>query len=105
MAPGCSNCAPGRVATAIFACSNSRRQSCQPGAIMEPLKSEVTQRQVASRNPAAQPDGAILLRTTPLLDISATAIRGMLARHDSARYLLPDAVLDYIHEYQLYACT
>ncbi|MFH1818810.1 MAG: nicotinate-nucleotide adenylyltransferase [Pseudomonadota bacterium] len=80
-------------------------QLLQPGAIIEPLKSEVTQRQVAGCNPPGQPAGAILLRTTPLLDISATAIRGMLARHDSARYLLPDAVLDYIHEYQLYACT
>src|SRR3569623_393209 len=80
-------------------------QLLQPDAIMEPLKSEVTQRQVASGNPPARPAGAILLRTTPLLDISAPAIRGMLARHDSARYLLPDAVLDYIHEYQLYACT
>jgi nicotinate-nucleotide adenylyltransferase len=38
---------------------------------------------------------------TPL-DISATAIRDTLARRGSARYLLPDAVLDYIHEHQLY---
>lgn len=80
-------------------------QLMQPGAIMEPLKGEVAQRQVAGRNQANTPAGSVLLRATPPLDISATAIRGMLARHDSARYLLPDAVLDYIHEHQLYAHT
>ena len=38
---------------------------------------------------------------TPLA-ISATAIRSMLARGDSPRFLLPDAVLDYIHHHHLY---
>jgi nicotinate-nucleotide adenylyltransferase len=42
-----------------------------------------------------------LQQMTPL-DISATVIRDTLARHGSARYLLPDTVLDYIHEHQLY---
>jgi nicotinate-nucleotide adenylyltransferase len=44
----------------------------------------------------------VLLRQTTPLEISATAIRDALARHGSARYLLPDAVLDYIHEQKLY---
>lgn len=61
------------------------------------LKSEVAQRQ--SLKDAA---GGVLIRQTPPLDISATAIRDTLARRGSARYLLPDAVLDYIHEHQLY---
>jgi len=39
---------------------------------------------------------------TPL-GISATAVRDALARGRSARYLLPDAVLDYIQENRLYA--
>ena len=73
----------------------------QSDAIMEPLKSEVAQRQVTDAS-LARPAGAVLLRATPPLDISATAIRDTLARHGSARYLLPDAVLDYIHEHQLY---
>lgn len=71
-------------------------------AIMEPLKSEVVRRQVSDASPT-QPAGAVLLRATPPLDISATAIRDTLARRGSARYLLPDAVLDYIHEHRLYA--
>jgi len=74
----------------------------QSDAIMEPLKSEISQRQVASGGSTSGPAGSVLLRATPPLDISATAIRGILARRESARYLLPDAVLDYIHEHQLY---
>jgi len=73
----------------------------QSDAIMEPLKSEMSQRQVTLGTPTG-PAGSVLLRATPPLDISATAIRDILARHGSARYLLPDAVLDYIHEHQLY---
>ena len=73
----------------------------QSGAIMEPLKSEVSQRQPGD-GPASGPAGSVLLRATPQLDISATAIRDILGRHGSARYLLPDAVLDYIHEHHLY---
>ena len=76
-------------------------QLMQSGAIMEPLKSEISQRQPAE-GPTTGPAGSVLLRTTPQLDISATAIRSILARRGSARYLLPDAVLDYIHEHHLY---
>jgi nicotinate-nucleotide adenylyltransferase len=77
----------------------------QSDAIMEPLKSEVLHRQVTGSRPATAPAGSVLLRATPPLDISATAIRNLLARRSSARYLLPDAVLDYIHEHQLYTPT
>src|SRR5512139_2642484 len=70
----------------------------QSDAMPELLRNEVSQRQVADG-----PAGAVQLRQTTPLDISATAIRDTLARHGSARYLLPDAVLDYIHEHQLYA--
>jgi nicotinate-nucleotide adenylyltransferase len=70
----------------------------QSDAMPPELKNEVLQRQAAGG-----PAGAVLLRQTTPLDISATAIRDTLARHGSARYLLPDAVLDYIHEHQLYA--
>ena len=73
----------------------------QSDAIMEALKSEMSQRQVTVGTPTG-PAGSVLLRATPPLDISATAIRDILARHGSARYLLPDAVLDYIHEHRLY---
>ena len=72
--------------------------------LKDPLRSEVLKRQVAS-SAAAGPAGSVQLRQMTPLDISATAIRDTLARHGSARYLLPDAVLDYIHEHQLYIHT
>src|SRR5512139_1655131 len=73
----------------------------QSDVMPELLRNEVSRRQVAD-GPAAGPAGSVLLRQMTPLDISATAIRDTLARHRSARYLLPDAVLDYIHEHQLY---
>lgn len=47
--------------------------------------------------------GSILLLPMTALDISASAIRDMLAHGDSPRYLLPDAVQDYIHHHHLYS--
>jgi len=79
-------------------------QLMQSDAMPEVLKNEVSQRQVAA-GPDTGPAGSVLLRATTPLDISATAIRDTLARHGSARYLLPDPVLDYIHEHQLYLHT
>ena len=73
----------------------------QSDAMPDGLKNEVLQRQVAD-GAAAAPAGSVLLRQMTPLDISATAIRDTLARHGSARYLLPDTVLDYINEHQLY---
>ncbi len=48
------------------------------------------------------PGGGILMRDIPALMISATEIRDMLATGRNPRYLLPDAVLDFILERQLY---
>ncbi len=42
------------------------------------------------------------MAATTLLDISATQIRAMVAAKKSIRYLLPDAVSDYIKTHQLY---
>ena len=46
--------------------------------------------------------GSRLALAIPPLDISATAIRAALREERSARYLLPDSVLDYIHRNPLY---
>ena len=48
------------------------------------------------------PAGRILTVDVTLLDISSSAIRECLAGDRSARYLLPDAVLDYIRNHGLY---
>lgn len=46
--------------------------------------------------------GRLVLREQTLLPISATDIRRMIAGGRSPRYLLPDAVLNYIEDNQLY---
>ena len=46
--------------------------------------------------------GSILTREITALDISATHIRAMLAQGASPRYLVPDAVLEYIDRNHLY---
>ena len=49
------------------------------------------------------PAGGIVVVPFTALDISATAIRDMLKAGASPRYLLPDAVLDYIRAHRLYS--
>ena len=46
--------------------------------------------------------GRIITLSITALDISATHIRDTLQAGHNPRYLLPDAVLDYIHTHQLY---
>jgi nicotinate-nucleotide adenylyltransferase len=74
----------------------------QSDSLPDSLRAEIAARQVADGS-AAGPAGTVLLRHMTPLDISATAIREALARGYSARYLLPDSVLDYIKENRLYA--
>lgn len=76
----------------------------QPDAMQEPLKSEVLKRQVADHS-ATGPAGSVWFQRMTPLEISATAIRDTLGRQGSVRYLLPDTVLNYIYEHQLYIQT
>ena len=46
--------------------------------------------------------GKIFLLEATRLDISATRIRALVAAGNSARYLLPDAVWQYIQQHRLY---
>lgn len=49
-----------------------------------------------------QPAGGIVIEELRPLDISSTEIRHFLGEGRSARYLLPQSVLDYIQTHQLY---
>jgi len=51
------------------------------------------------------PAGKLLIMEMTLLPISATGIRQALRRGESIRYLVPDAVIDYIRQHQLYPDT
>lgn len=71
-------------------------------ALPDTLRRETIPRQVADGS-AAGPAGSVLLRRITPLGISATAIREALAQGRSVRYLVPDAVDQYIREHALYA--
>lgn len=79
-------------------------QALHPDALSDPLKSNVLPRLVTDPS-VAGPAGAVHFQAMTPLDISATAIRNTLSRQGSVRYLLPEAVLNYIHEHQLYRQT
>jgi nicotinate-nucleotide adenylyltransferase len=58
-----------------------------------------------ARDPGAlseQAAGSILIEELRPLDISSTEIRSLLQSGRSARYLMPEAVLDYIETHRLY---
>jgi nicotinate-nucleotide adenylyltransferase len=49
-----------------------------------------------------KPSGLVFLNSVTQLDISASQIRDRALRGKSLRYLLPDAVIDYLNENHLY---
>jgi nicotinate-nucleotide adenylyltransferase len=66
------------------------------------LAAEFAARQQDAQALPATPAGHIIPFAMTQLAISATQIRQLLATGRSARYLLPDAVLDYIQTHSLY---
>lgn len=50
----------------------------------------------------AHASGFITMQKVTALDISATQIRSILTKNQSARYLMPDSVIDYILAQHLY---
>jgi nicotinate-nucleotide adenylyltransferase len=66
------------------------------------LDGEFAARRGVAGDLADAPAGRIVPFAITALEISATAIRGRLARGLSVRYLVPDAVLDYIESHQIY---
>lgn len=68
-----------------------------------PLHKEYTNR--LEPKPAAltsAPSGKVFAHELTALDVSATALRDLIHRNASLRYLLPDAVIAYIQEHELY---
>ena len=73
-----------------------------PGALPREVKAEYERRKGDASTLAAGAAGRITRFPMTALDISASAIRGAVAAGTSARYLLPDAVLDYIASHRIY---
>jgi len=78
----------------------------EASSLPQALASEFHDRRLSDVNALKlAPAGGIATFAMTQLAISATQIRKLLANGLSARYLLPDAVLDYIHLHQLYKST
>src|SRR3954451_20627758 len=74
-----------------------------PGGLPPPLAHELeTRRTDVLSQLNMRPAGLLAICTITALDISGTAIRASIAQGGSPRYLLPDSVLDYIRQHQLY---
>ena len=74
-------------------------QSSLPGPLRKIYLQRLTASSALLRRDSA---GAIYARQITALDIAATNIRALLAGGGSARYLVPDSVLDYIERNRLY---
>ena len=66
------------------------------------LQRHYQQRLCAANALSQQPCGGITELAIPKLEISATDIRRRVVEGRTIRYLLPNAVADYIHQHQLY---
>jgi nicotinate-nucleotide adenylyltransferase len=74
-----------------------------PGQFSEPLEAECTPRFCDHAGALrTAPAGCVLPFDMTPLAISASLLRVRLSAGHSVRYLLPDAVLDYIHSHHLY---
>ena len=66
------------------------------------LQQHYQQRLCTADDLSRQPSGGIAELAIPKLEISATDIRRRVAENRTIRYLLPNAVADYIHQHHLY---
>ena len=76
--------------------------ACLPAALAQHYRQRVCQDPSAL---AAAPAGRIATFAMTPLDISATKIRALLSKRCSPRYLMPDALIAYIRDHQLYPET
>lgn len=78
----------------------------RPGYLPPPLDDFYKLRLVEGKESLARSlFGSLYFQQITQLDISATAIRAMLSNSRDPRYLLPDAVLNYIRQHNLYLST
>ena len=87
---------------AHIAVAERPRFQMRAGALAGELAAEYARRSTEASALARTPAGAITTFAMTPLDISASAIRAGLAAGRTPRYLLPDAVLDYIGSHRLY---
>lgn len=74
----------------------------RPNAPLNSLNDFLNARLTRDKSQLKQLAGHLFFQEITQLAISATAIRGMIAAKQNPRFLLPDVVLDYIIQNQLY---
>ena len=75
----------------------------RPGFVLPECSTFLRQRLSADQNDLQhQSAGRLFFQTVTALDISATEIRTLIRRGRDPRFLLPDSVLAYIRQHQLY---
>ncbi|MBK8814237.1 MAG: nicotinate-nucleotide adenylyltransferase [Methylococcaceae bacterium] len=75
----------------------------RPNSLVKPLDKFYAEKQTQqTRQLREQLAGKLYFQAITQLDISATAIRTLIAQGKNPRYLLPDAVITYINEHRLY---
>jgi nicotinate-nucleotide adenylyltransferase len=75
----------------------------RPGYAIQLLEDFFAVRLVQNKAELSQtPTGLIYFQSVTQLDISATAIRNIIAQKQSPGFLLPDAVIEYINKNKLY---
>lgn len=80
-----------------------QRPGSAPPAVAEELAGWLAGRVLDDPDELAQrPSGGVIYQGVSQLDISATGIRRIIAARQSARFLLPDSVVDWIDEQKLY---
>ncbi len=88
----------------IIAARPGHELATRPDSLPQALRGETAQRWAHSlADLESAPCGLIYIAPTILLDVSATVIRTLISNNRSVRYLLPDAVLDYIETNHLYS--
>lgn len=88
---------------AHIAVAQRPRFALDAGGLEGELAMEYARRAVSPADISASPAGGIALFEMTPLDISSSEIRAGIAAGRSPRYLLPDAVLDYIAAQHLYS--
>lgn len=88
----------------IIAARPGHMLTANPDVLPQELNAECARRWVSNVDSLKHAtSGMIFIAQTTLLDISATVIRTRVAAGKSIRYLIPDAVLDYIAANHLYS--
>ncbi|KZZ41955.1 hypothetical protein A3759_14585 [Thalassolituus sp. HI0120] len=86
----------------LLVVSRPELDSAQQSNASDWQQQQLSQRQSDITQLLAAEHGRICLKALPELDISASYLRQAIKQGDNIRFLVPDAVLEYLNQHQLY---